>query len=697
MLDDDTQSDAGERPKTGNAGKWLRATTAGCLATPAVLLVAIIGIGIWWYNSGQAAYEQALVEQAAKATEAFAPALTKLETEAEATKKAEVQVDIDKTIRVIHEIDLALQSYDDFEGYLDHVGRQDYRGVAPEVLDARRDLLEKVRELYGKQVEAEQQEALWDMTKGMMLETLSVVDAKGSWGTLGPTGSFNVDHEHAKQLLAEFRENQRAQERRIHEVGQARDELFEVMLQYSETYYGFVEEWDRLCVLRDRAYLASMEGDWKTAEASARAAIELAPTEREAHLLLARAIVEQGNPERYPEAAKLLEDAIADHPGQSAPAFLLLGVIARESGDLEQSRLNFQQAAAYYPKQAGALTDMLDPYKMRSFLRKSRDGTLIIEAYKDTMLGAGTYSPELQLARTAFEQGDFEGGKRRVLDHFSRRRAQQQWDFVLSDLAYAQDLLGTEVRQIFPEDAWLDLQVSQPMWGTGLNVAVNNRTDQTLRNATLILLVQFTDMHPGDYVTFSAATKPAVEANAVTDFGILEVDTDILGKTRGAPDIVRHRAILLTDEAVLWVDTDEYRIAVVDQAVKDRKRAPTTTESDWYQEMSSTLQSLTPDLPEATVIDIEPTLGRDTVVFKLPRELAILRPVFRLTYGGQTWTAQENRIDDDNITLRFTGVDDFTKEDTGDMELGVRTIFGEVALTYGSNGEMSYGFKRMQD
>ena len=43
----------------------------------------------------------------------------------------------------------------------------------------------------------EDQQALWDMTKGMMLETLSVVEAEGAWGTLGPTGSFSVDRDHA--------------------------------------------------------------------------------------------------------------------------------------------------------------------------------------------------------------------------------------------------------------------------------------------------------------------------------------------------------------------------------------------------------------------------------------------------------------------------------------------------------------------
>ena len=172
-------------------------------------MVGALALGACWYVTDQASREAALEEQADKAEQEFSPAMDKLEAEAQVD---EVVVDIDKTIRVIHEIDLALSSYDDFQGYLEHMGRQDYRGVAPDVLDARRELLDKVRELYAKQTEADQQEALWHMTKGMMLETLSVVEAEGEWGTLGPSGSFHVDREQAQELLNDFRANLTKQE-----------------------------------------------------------------------------------------------------------------------------------------------------------------------------------------------------------------------------------------------------------------------------------------------------------------------------------------------------------------------------------------------------------------------------------------------------------------------------------------------------
>lgn len=672
---------------------WVRRTMLGCISIPLVLALLLGGL-IWWRGQAVAErQEQARQEQAERADESFQPALEKLTPPPEPDF-----VDIDKTIRVIHEIDLALQNYDGFESYLQHLGHQDYRNVAPEVLEARRELLDRVRELYALQTQANEQEALWDFTKGMMLEVLSVVEAEGEWGVLGPTGSFSLDKEHAREVLAEFRQQQSARARQIRDLGKARDGLFEAMIQYSDVYYSYVEEWDRISVLRDRAYLALVERDWPTVEQNARAAIELAPKEREAHLLAAMAILEQGNPERYSEAEEILADYLDEHPGRSAPALLLLGALERERGNHEAARLNFQQAAAYYPKQAALLTDMLDPYRMRSWLRKSRDGTLIIEAYKDTMLGAGYFSPELQLAAVHFERDDFEAGKRRVLDHFARRRAQQQWDFVLSDLAFAQDLLGADAHRIFPEGAWLDLQISRPMLTSGLNVAVRNRTGETLRNASLVLLVQFTDMHPGDYMTFNARTQPAIRPHTVTSFGTVRVEGEVLGQPRGIDDVVRHRAILISDEAVVWVDTDEFRMSELERAERDIRKQRTSSQgrTAWYQELSTKFDDVSGQLPGQTVMEIQPsTFGRDAVVFQLPREVAILRPAFRLTYGGKTYHAAENRIDEDHITLKFTAVEDFSKEDTGDLELGIRTIFGEVVLTYGKDGGVDYRFDRI--
>jgi hypothetical protein len=96
---------------------------------------------------------------------------------------------------------------------------------------------------------------------------------------------------------------------------------------------------------------------------------------------------------------------------------------------------------------------MLDPYKMRTFLKRSREGNLIVDEYKATMLGAGFWSPDLELAKMMFDRGDDEGGRAKVLDHFARRRTQGEWDLILQDIAFCHDLLGPRFWEIFPRRA----------------------------------------------------------------------------------------------------------------------------------------------------------------------------------------------------------------------------------------------------
>ena len=88
-----------------------------------------------------------------------------------------------------------------------------------------------------------------------------------------------------------------------------------------------------------------------------------------------------------------LDAYINDNPAESAPALLLKGVYHSRQGDFDSARLNFEQAAVNYPKQSETLTDRLNPYKVRTWLQKSREGNYILDLYKATMLGAGYLVP----------------------------------------------------------------------------------------------------------------------------------------------------------------------------------------------------------------------------------------------------------------------------------------------------------------
>ncbi len=665
-----------------------RTLSLGCLGLAVMVIASVLGGGFYWKHTRDLAREAALIQQEEAAEEAFDPALDKL---SEGVENSGPDYDIDKTVRVIHSIDKALEQQRDLESYLQYMAMQDYRGVAPEVLQSRREIMEILLQLYGKQTEAEDQQAMWEFTSELLLSTFAVVQVEGDVNPLVPTGSFAVDKEQAQELLADLKAKQADRKQLMRELNALEGELFTALMDYSKTYYTYVGEWDQLSVLRDRAYLAARNGDWEQVESSASMAIAKAPYEKEAHLLQAMAIIEQANPERDPEVIELLDAYVQEHPESSAPAFLLLGRQHAVMGRHSEAVLALQQSAAYYPKQAEQLTDMLDPYKMRSFLRKSREGTFIIEQYKGTMLGAGYFSPDLQLAQVRFDRGEFEEGRRKVLDHFARRRAQQQWDFVISDIEHCHQLLGPYFREIFPEDAWLDLIVNPSTFGSSLNLAIDNRSDRTLHNATLILALHLTDMQPGDYEPLTAeATMPAVLAHDKTSFGSVEVAIALFGTTKGVQDIVHHRAILVSNEAVVWVDTDEYRISEAQEFRELERAAPVRSKPE--PSYRTTLDKLVDEAATGAELEIESKYGKDHVLISLPKELSILKPIFRLKYGDQLYSASDNLIEGDEINLRFKGVGNFDEEGvtSDDLELVVASPFGDVVLDWSWTGDLSY-------
>lgn len=670
----------------------------GCLGAAVVAIVAWLGLLGWWFLGGEAARKDAEEAQAAQAEAEFAPAKKRM---LEAEQAGAAAYDIDRTIRVIHEIDGALAAETSMEDYLRTVGAQDYRGVAPEVLAARREVLEVLQRIWAKQVEAEERKAMWELTSELVLMTLSVVSVEGEANLVSPSGALAIDQAQAAKLLDQVRAEQAERRAAVRDLNELEGELFEKLLKWSEVQYKYVDEWDRLSLLRDRAWLATYNGDWPAAEAAAKAAMQQAPDEREAHLLYALARIESGLPEADAEVGVLLDDFAKKHPDGSAPALLLQGVRHARMGRENEARLAFQQSAAYYPRQSDRLLDMLDPYEQRAYLRKSREGSFIVEQYRGTMVGAGYFSPDLQMARLLFDQGDVEGAEAKVLDHFARRRAQQQWDFVLSDVRFCHELLGPRFWNLFPEDAWLDLQVSPTLLGGGLNLSVHNRSEKTLHNATLVLALHFTDTFPGDYEAIPVpGTQPALPAGQATSFGSVEIAVETPFGVKSVADVVTHRAILISNEAVTWVDTDQFKIAEA-EAFQERRRAAKTKDVPVEPPVvranpafRTKVDEVFRAAPSKSSMKVEPRYGKDDVLIELPRELAILRPVFRLQRGNEVFTASDNLIEGDHIALRFKGVADLEQAASDDaLELVIASPFGDVVLDWTPGGDLTWRMK----
>lgn len=670
----------------------------GCAAALLVAVLVTLGGLYAWLERGQRQERALLDAQAQRAEQAFGPVLEKLAPPPAPT------YDIDRTIRVIHGIDLALAEEDDLEGYLSVMARQDYRNVAPDVLEARRELLDVLQPLYARQVQAEDQEAMWELTSELLLSTLSVVSVSAEVD-LAASGELSVDREQAQTLLKDLKDRRAERKELVAEITKLERELFDALVDYADVYYRYVEEWDSLSVLRDRAYLAAHNGDWGAARASAELAVQRAPHDREAHLLLAQALIEGNNPEDDGEIERILSTYVQDHPDSTAPAMVLLGVHHTRRGRTDEAVLAFQQSAAYYPRQADQLLDMLDPYRMRGFLRKSREGGFILEQYRSTMLGAGYYSPDLQRAQLEFERGSFEVGRAKVLDHFARRRAQEQWDFLIADVEFCHELLGPHFWEIFPEDTYLDLLVSKPLLGGGLALSVHNRSPRVLHNATLVLTLHLTDMYPGQYSALRAPqTAPSVLAHETTDFGTVEVAIEHGGRTRGVADIVEHRAIMVSDEAVMWVDTDAFKIAEAEEFLEERRAARATQRevvhptAARHPDFQPTVQSVLGEVSRRADVAVEQRYGSDHVLITLPRELSILRPVFRLRYGDTLFDASDNLIEGDRIQLRFKAVENFDEVgDPEDIELLLASPFGDVVFTWSDDGLLVWNFEGVNE
>ncbi len=677
------------------------------------LALVVVGLVLALFGWSRFSAWQDLEQQERAARESFEPVLDKIE-QARAQQAEAPDYDLDRTVRVLHEIDATLTSGGSMEAYLRTMALQDYRAVPAEVLSARADLLDVLFRLYARQVEAEDQAATWALVKHMgpvlnmlMMARLDVGgDAGLSIPLTGGGGSVDIaqagiDREGVKQVYEDWKAQQGEHRRLQRELREVEVELIDTLSAHAQVYHRYLEEWGRLCALRDRAYLAAHEGDWPAAAAASRAAIELAPHEREAHLLLALALIEGKleTPEAPDEAEQLLAAYIQEHPDASAPAYLLRGVMQAERGDLAAARLDLDQAAAYYPKQAELLADMLDPYRARSrtFLRSSREGNLVLALYKSSMLGAAWFSPDLQLARLAFEQGDVETGRKKVMDHFARRRAQGQWDLVIRDLQFCEAFLADDYQLILPERGWLDLEVEETMLGSKLKVAVDNRSDRTLHNASLVLCLHFTDMHPDDYETFAPRTEPVLEAHATTRYDDVEVQLDLGGEAKGVDDVATIRAVLVSNEAVAWVDTVTFKRDQAQRVREDRMRQ--RAEERWSpaarpQATQNRLVDLSlASLEEGALLTTSSDLGKDDVHIDLPYLMSVLAPVFRLQAAGQAHLVSDNRIEQGRIRVRFDDVANFDGEGPTVLMLHADTALTELVLTWTRDPSGAWNFQ----
>ncbi|MCU0327853.1 MAG: hypothetical protein MUE53_02580 [Chitinophagales bacterium] len=665
-----------------------------------VLALCIIGYAVFRYVKKQEDMKQEVIQKQ-KAQTVFAPVFKVFDDNISANQHDTIY-DIDKTIRVIHEIDEAIKKTDNLEEYLLIVAKQDYRNVAPDVLAARKKLMQTVMEIYAKQKRLEEQPDYWDLIRQYTLAAGTSIDIKGLASPI-PTDIIKYNPETTRKTYEKFLESQEVSKEIKEEILSMKSRLLNQLFEYSEVYYKYYDQWDKICLHRDKAYLAMKNAQFDIVEQEADKAIALAPFEREAHILKGLAKVAKlaknkgiafeasNNPQ---EVLAFLDKFIDKNPDYSAPALLLKGVYYEQLGQINEAKIAFEESAAYFPKQADKLQNNFDPYKMRPYLRKSKEGNIITEAYRTTMLGGGFFTPDLQLAKLHYKSNNIEAGRAKVLDHFARRRNQSQWDYILSDIAFCEQSFGKEFQKILPEQTFLKLEVDPAIVGDKLNLSIVNSSGRRLNNVSLILCVQFTDMLRDDYQAIKVSkTLPAILPHQSNDFGKQEVVYEFQDKKKGIEDIVNVRAIVISDEAVSWVDTEEFKFERIKKQRDELKKLKPEEYSQVAKEFGFNQAQIIDLLKKNAKIKVsESKLSiNDLVSIELPKELAFLAPIFRMTSDGEVMIEpSKNALDKDAIALDFK-FNKFNQKTEQGYSTKIYTKFGDFDIQWGKdkNGNFS--------
>ena len=531
--------------------------------------------------------------------EEFAPAYEAL---SKPIKENTKEYDIEETIRIINSLELAQTQSDDFYSFLEYMAKQDYSMVADDVMQAKAKLLIVLQQMYKLQQANEELSGMWmlarsvasgsaelvkntDVTDALSLTSISEIVAN-PLGILNITSSVGVDD--AKVAAFEQYEKDMAlKSSLVKEIEHLKTLYLEYLNEFAPIYHKYMQEWDRLCVNKDKAYLDVYSGRMVDGYNSASEVLKKYPLNREALLLKALSLINIGSGqtnitgdshsaislqsevgssqynvnEYYLEAMTTLDTYIDNYPNRSAPALVLKGLLANHMGQEQQALSYFDQAAIEYPRQAAMLTDLLDSYKNRSYLNKTPEGQYLLRLYRSTMEGYGIFSPNLIKAKYYDSKGDVEKSKNEIFNHFFRRGNQGIYDCLLSDMQFCEEHLYNTFRQFLMERSYFDIDVKpETDWKFAdkddeINVSIYNRSDVDLENVRVFLCLHYTDMYKDEYDVVKVPAKNIVKHHQKETLGTVQLQYP--GKVYD--DITRIRAIVMTDDGICWIDNPDYK------------------------------------------------------------------------------------------------------------------------------------------
>jgi hypothetical protein len=533
-------------------------------------------------------------------------ALSQKKTDSIHTKTSDYY-DIEETVRIINGLEIAQTQSDDFYKFLEYMAKQDYTLVANDIIQAKIKLLPILQKMFLLQKKHEELSDIWIIARSVGAGFGALARNSDPTGTLSSTAeayltgnlasalnlSDNLGLNQAKAAaFDEYDRQLELKESLSMEIENLKMAYIEYLTEFTPIYNKYMKEWDKLCVNKDKAYLDLYSGRMADAYNSAEKIIKEYPTNREALLLKSLSLINIGSgymnepmddeqiltiskeinlPDTtskgkkwndfFIEADLVLDNYLKAYPERSAPALVLKGLLHFRLGESSRAMSYFDQAAMEYPRQAAQLTDLLDSYRVRTYLNKTPEGQHLLRLYRSTMEGYGMFSPNFLKAQHYAQIGENQKSQTEIYNHFFRRGNQGIYDCLLSDMQYCENYLYSSFKQLVLERHYLDISIKADdgLFSSDdeIELTIHNRSDVDLENVRTFLCIHYTDMYTDEYDVIKVPATNVIKHYEKKDLGAIKLNYE--GKTN--KDITRIRAIIMTDDKICWIDDPKFKQA----------------------------------------------------------------------------------------------------------------------------------------
>ncbi|UKK62316.1 hypothetical protein L6468_00640 [Prevotella communis] len=211
--------------------------------------------------------------------------------------------DLEKTVRVLNALELAQVRSESFDEFLDYMARQDYTGVAPDVLEAKRKLFPVLEYTYRLREQDEQLSDAWMLMRGAArggetlvrntsASTLLRAALGDMFAVLGIVNGEDAERS-TNEAFAQYEKDKKLKSQLRDDLQKLRASYRQYLEDYTPIYKKYMQEYDALCIEKDKAYLALYAGRTEEALSHTQSILQKYPDNPEAMLLHAMALIIQ--------------------------------------------------------------------------------------------------------------------------------------------------------------------------------------------------------------------------------------------------------------------------------------------------------------------------------------------------------------------------------------------------------------------